>query len=54
MIPQSPIAPESPIPRRAACLDFSTMGGKRQRHGRALIGAGVAVDACATSCDGGI
>ncbi len=52
MIPQSPIAPESPITRRATCLDFSTLGGKR--HGRALIGAGVAVDARAKSCDGGI
>jgi len=35
-------------PRRWG-LDFSAMGGKRQRHGRALIGAGVTADARAKS-----
>jgi len=36
---------ESPTTRRAGGLDFSAIGGKRQRHGSALIGAGVTVDA---------
>ena len=54
MILQLPIAPDSPITRRADGLDFSTIGGKRQSHVRALIGAGVAVDARAKSRHGGI
>lgn len=33
--------PESPTPRRAGGLDFSAKGGKIQRHGSALTGAGV-------------
>ncbi len=37
---------ESPTTRRAGGLDFSAIGGKKQRHGSALIGAGVTVDAC--------
>jgi hypothetical protein len=32
---------ESPTTRRAGGLDFSAPGGKKQRHGSALIGAGV-------------
>ena len=32
---------ESPTTRRAGGLDFSAIGGKKQRHGSALIGAGV-------------
>jgi len=32
---------ESPTTRRAGGLDFSAIGGKIQRHGSALIGAGV-------------
>jgi len=31
---------ESPITRRAGGLDFSAIGGEKQRHGSALIGAG--------------
>jgi hypothetical protein len=38
---------ESPTTRRAGGLDFSAIGGKKQRHGSALIGAGVT--ACASS-----
>jgi len=30
---------ESPIIRRAGGLDFSAIGGEKQRHGSALIGA---------------
>ncbi len=37
---------ESPTTRRAGGLDFSAIGGKKQRHGSALIGAGVT--ACAS------
>ncbi|MEE9536521.1 MAG: hypothetical protein V3V51_03680 [Desulfobacterales bacterium] len=32
---------DSPTTRRAGGLDFSTIGGKIQRHGSALIGGGV-------------
>ncbi len=32
---------ESPTTRGAGGLDFSALGGKKQRHGSALIGAGV-------------
>ena len=32
---------ESPTTRGAGGLDFSAIGGKKQRHGSALIGAGV-------------
>jgi len=32
---------ESPATREAGGLDFSAIGGKKQRHGSALIGAGV-------------
>jgi len=32
---------ESPTTRRAGGLDFSAVGGKKQRHASALIGAGV-------------
>ena len=32
---------ESPTTRRAGGLGFSASGGKKQRHGSALIGAGV-------------
>jgi len=32
---------ESPTTREAGGLDFSAIGGKKQRHGSALIGAGV-------------
>jgi len=31
---------EPPTTRRTSGLDFSARGGKRQRHGSALIGAG--------------
>jgi len=31
---------ESPTTRRAGGLDFSAIGGKKQRHASALIGAG--------------
>ena len=31
---------ESPTARRAGGLDFPAIGGKKQRHGSALIGAG--------------
>jgi hypothetical protein len=41
MILQSPIVLESPTTRKAGGLDFSAIGEKRQRHGSALIGAGV-------------
>jgi hypothetical protein len=34
---------ESPTTRGAGGLDFSAIGGKKQRHGSALIGAGVTV-----------
>jgi hypothetical protein len=33
--------PESPTTRRAGGLDFSAIGGKKQRHDSALIGAGL-------------
>jgi hypothetical protein len=36
---------ESPTTRGAGGLDFSAIGGKIQRHGSALIGAGAIVDA---------
>ncbi len=32
---------ESPTTRGAGGLDFSAIGGKKQRHGSALIGAGL-------------
>ena len=35
---------ESPTTRGAGGLDFSAIGGKKQRHGSALIGAGGTVD----------
>jgi len=41
MIPRSLTPLESPTTRRAGGLDFSAIGGKRKRHGSALIGAGV-------------
>jgi len=31
---------ESPTTRRVGGLDFSAIGGKNQRHGSALVGAG--------------
>jgi hypothetical protein len=36
-----PLSGESPTSRKAGGLDFSAIGGKIQRHGSALIGAGV-------------
>jgi hypothetical protein len=33
------LSPESPTTRRADGLDFFAIGGKKQRHGSALIGA---------------
>jgi len=46
--------PGSPATCRARGLDFSALGGKRQRHSSALIGAGVTVDVRAKSRHGGI
>ncbi len=36
---------ESPPARGAGGLDFSAIGGEKQRHGSALTGAGVTVEA---------